>query len=139
MPPSYSMMLPGRMSTPLIFMSSLGESGKEPPQPLAGAPVSGKQRVGIDRRPMPPALTGSHGVDREMEVRAGRTRVAGMPDLSNYLAALQLLPFVQPRRVGREVRIIIDPLLVGRALVDGDPAAQAVEQFFHRSVAGCDH
>jgi hypothetical protein len=31
MPPSYSMMLPGRMSTPLIFMSSLGESvGKEP-------------------------------------------------------------------------------------------------------------
>jgi hypothetical protein len=29
MPPSYSMMLPGRMSTPLIFMFSLsGEDGK---------------------------------------------------------------------------------------------------------------
>src|SRR3954462_4888232 len=111
MPPSYSMMLPGRMSTPLIFMSSLGESvGKEPPParltgrqikdvPVAARLFPGKQRVGVDRSPVPPALARGHPVDREMEVRARCAGVAGMADLGDDLAALQLLAFVKPRRV----------------------------------------
>ena len=35
--------------------------------------------------------------------------------------------------------VIIDPLLVGRPLVDGDPAARAVEQFLDRAVGRRDH
>src|SRR4051794_20033971 len=113
MPPSYSMMLPGRMSTPLIFMSSLGESvGKEPLQPLAPSLFPGKQGIGVDRRAVPPALTGRHLVDREVEVWTGRVRVTAMAHPGDHLSALQLLPFVEPRRVGRQMGVIIDPLLV---------------------------
>src|SRR5437763_1063787 len=103
MPPSYSMMLPGRMSTPLIFMSSLGENvGKEPARALAAGLLPGKQRVRIDRRAVPPAIVWAHAVDREMEMRSGGARVSGMADASDDLAALHLLPFGKARRVGRK-------------------------------------
>src|SRR4051812_2999167 len=89
MPPSYSMMLPGRMSTPLIFMSSLGESvGKEPARLLAARPFRGKERIRIDRRPIPPALARRHRVDREMEVRAGGTSISAMAYTRDHLATL---------------------------------------------------
>src|SRR5947209_14289923 len=118
MPPSYSMMLPGRMSTPLIFMSSLGEMwGKSRSLALAGGLLPGKQRVRIDRRALPPALTRRHRVDRQVKVRAGGACVPCVPDPGDHLTALDLLSFGQPRRVGRQVGIIIHPLLVGRALV----------------------
>src|SRR6266496_1770646 len=113
MPPSYSMMLPGRMSTPLIFMSSLRENvGKEPLQPLAAGLFPGKQRIGIDRGSVPPALASGHLVDREMEVRRGGVRVSGVSDARDHLPALDLLAFGEPRRIGRQVRIIIHPLAV---------------------------
>src|SRR3954469_14956252 len=137
MPPSYSMMLPGRMSTPLIFMIAyLPRLGKEPPrQPrfggsLAAALFPGKQRVRIDGRSVPPALARRHRIDREMEVRAGGAGIAGMADAGDHLATLDLLTLGEPRRVGRQVGVIINPFLVRRPLVDGDPAAHAVEQFF---------
>src|SRR5206468_10420271 len=117
MPPSYSMMLPGRMSTPLIFMSSLGECGKEPARSLAARLFPGKQRVGIDRRAVPPALAGRHAVDGEMEVRPGRAGIAGMADAGDHLASLDLLPFGETRRIGRQVGVIIHPLLVRRSLI----------------------
>src|SRR5690348_14905145 len=99
MPPSYSMMLPGRMSTPLIFMSSLGESvGKEPrhraacrPGELSGSLArrlfSGKHGVWVDRRSLPPALPRPHLVDREMQVRTGRACIARVADAGDHLAA----------------------------------------------------
>jgi hypothetical protein len=43
--------LPGRMSTPLIFMSSLGECGKEPAQPLAAGLLTGKPTCRIPDNP----------------------------------------------------------------------------------------
>src|SRR5206468_6456718 len=129
MPPSYSMMLPGRMSTPLIFMSSLGECGKEPARSLAARLFPGKQRVWVDRRAVPPALAGRHAVDRKVQVRPGRARIPGMPDAGDHLAALHLLPFGKPGRIGRQVGVVIDPLLVRRSFVDRGPAAHAVEQF----------
>src|SRR3982751_6880135 len=96
MPPSYSMMLPGRMSTPLIFMSSLGETGgKEPRQHLAAGLLPGKQLVGIDRGAVPPALARRHLVDREVEVRTGGIGVAAMADAPNDLTALDLLSLRQ--------------------------------------------
>src|SRR5690242_15414916 len=113
MPPSYSMMLPGRMSTPLIFMSSLGESvGKEPGRALAADLFSGKHGVGIDRRPLPPALPRRHGVDGEVQMRPGGARVASVSDARNDLAALHLLTLGQARRISGEVRVVIHPLLV---------------------------
>src|SRR6478735_4863041 len=140
MPPSYSMMLPGRMSTPLIFMSSLGESGgKEPPQPLARGPFPGKQRVGIDRRPLPPALPLPHRVNGEMEVWAGGACIAGVPDAADHLASLHLLTFMQSGSVGREVGVIILPLRIRRALVDRDSAAAVAEkQLLDRPVSSGD-
>src|SRR4051794_30359992 len=139
MPPSYSMMLPGRMSTPLIFMSCLGECWKEPRQPLAAGPLSGKQRVWIDRGPIPPSLARSHAVDREMEVGPCGAGVAGVADAGNDLTALDLLAFRKSRRIGRQVGVIIHPLLVGRALVDGEPAARAVEELLDGPVGSGDH
>ena len=61
-----------------------------------------------------------------MKMRPSRARVAGVTDASDDLAALYLLPLVDARRISREVRVIILPLLVGRALVDRDaPSARA--------------
>src|SRR3569833_2311067 len=141
MPPSYSMMLPGRMSTPLIFMIAylLTDERAAADAPRLAAPLAvglfpGKQRVRIDRRAVPPALAGRHAVHREVKVRAGSACVAGMADAPDHLTALDLLPLVQAGRVGGQVRIIIDPLLVGRTLVDGGAAADAVEQLFDRAV-----
>src|ERR1041384_6861607 len=110
MPPSYSMMLPGRMSTPLIFMvcSLTGESRRL----LAAAGVSGKQRVGIDRPALIPALTGGHPVDREMQMRPGGIGVAGAADPADRIAAPQPLALRQPRRVGVQMGVIIDPIAV---------------------------
>src|SRR5690242_19373329 len=108
MPPSYSMMLPGRMSTPLIFMSSLGESvGKGPARLLARSLLPGKQRVWIDRRSLPPALAWSHRVDGEVEVRPRRACIARMPNPSDDLAALDLLALGKARRIGRQMRVIV--------------------------------
>src|SRR5438105_14274449 len=90
---------------------------------LAAGLFPGKQRIGVDRSAVPPALARSHLVDREMEVRARRVGIAAMADAADHLAAPHLLPLVQSSRVGGEVRVIIDPLPVGRAIVDGDPAA----------------
>src|SRR5438067_11056591 len=140
MPPSYSMMLPGRMSTPLIFMSSLGRCGKEPARSLAVGPFSGKQRIGVDGRPLPPTLAVAHRIDREMEVRARSAGVAGVADAGDYLPALDLLALGESGRVGREVSVIILPLLVRRGLVNRDPAAAAAEeQFLDRAVGRGDH
>src|SRR6185312_14325661 len=140
MPPSYSMMLPGRMSTPLIFMSSLGECGKEPARALARGLLPGKHGVRVDRRPLPPALPRSHGVDREVQVRRRSDRVAGVVDPGDYLATLDLLALGQPGRIALQVGVIVHPLLIGRALVDRDPAtAVAVEQLFDCAVGSCDH
>src|SRR3954447_8565779 len=138
MPPSYSMMLPGRMSTPLIFMIACLLETNE--RAAAGAPrfggslaaglFPGKQGVRIDGGAVPPALARRHRIDREMEVRAGGAGIAGMADAGDHLATLDLLTLGEPRRVGRQVGVIINPFLVRRPLVDGDPAAHAVEQFF---------
>src|SRR5690348_13514191 len=111
MPPSYSMMLPGRMSTPLIFMSSLGESvGKEPARALAAGLLSGKQRIGIDRRALPPALARIHRIDREVEMRTGRAGITSVADPCDDLAALHLLALCKARRIGREMRVVVLPL-----------------------------
>src|SRR5258705_3013231 len=140
MPPSYSMMLPGRMSTPLIFMSSLGESdGKGPRRRLAAGPLSGKQRVRVDRRAVPPAIAWAHLIDREMEVRSGGAGVTAMADAGDHLPALELLALVKPGGVGGQMRVIVNPLSVGRPLVDRGPAKRAVEQFFDRPVRRRDH
>src|SRR6185369_226903 len=129
MPPSYSMMLPGRMSTPLIFMSSLGESvGKEPARLLAAHPFRGKKRIGIDRGSIPPALARCHRVDRKMEMRSRRARVSSMAHKGDDLAALYQLTLGKAWRIGRQMGVIVDPLLVGRAFVDREPAAHAVEE-----------
>ena len=64
-----------------------------------------------------------------MEVRARRAGVAGMPDAGDHLAALHLLPLVKARRVGRQMRVIIGPFLVGRPFVDGDSAAALFNSF----------
>src|SRR4051795_10309570 len=102
MPPSYSMMLPGRMSTPLIFMSSLRDSvGKEPARSLAAGLLSGKQRVRIDRRSVPPAIARAHDVDCEMEVRPRGACIAGVTDAGDDLAALDLLTLGKTGRVSR--------------------------------------
>src|SRR5436309_13420788 len=99
MPPSYSMMLPARMSTPLIFMSSLGECGKEPARSLAARLFPGKQRVWVDWRPLPPALSGRHRIDREVKMRSRSAGIAGMADAGDHLAALHLRPFGEARRI----------------------------------------
>src|SRR3954468_22477088 len=95
---------------------------------LAATLLPGKQRIGIDRRALPPALARSHRVDRHVEVRTGSAGVAGVAHASDHLAALDLLPLGKTRRVGREMGVIIHPLLVGRALVNGDPAAALAEE-----------
>src|SRR5436189_4660077 len=134
MPPSYSMMLPGRMSTPLIFMGC-SLLCQDLAGALAGGAAPGKQWVGIDRSPLPPAVGRPHAVDREMEVRARGIRVAGAPDRSDRIAAAHSLALVEARRIGVEMGVIIAPLPIGRADVDGDPAAAATEeQFLHDAV-----
>src|SRR3569623_2570227 len=144
MPPSYSMMLPGRMCTPLIFMIAYlrtdERAAANAPRlaaPLAVGLFPGKQRVRIDRRAVPPPLAGRHAVHREVKVRVGSACVAGVAHPADHLPTLDLLPLVQAGRVGRQVRIVIEPLLVGRTLVDGGPAADAVEQLFDRAVCCC--
>src|SRR5213082_3018613 len=97
---------------------------------LAAGLFPGKQRIGVDRSAVPPALARSHLVDREMEVRACRVRIAGMADTADHLAALNLLPLGEARCVSRQVRVIILPLLLGRALVDRDAAAAVAEKQF---------
>src|SRR6266404_6560613 len=141
MPPSYSMMLPGRMSTPLIFMSSLGENvGKEPARALAADHFPGKHGVGIDRPPLPPALFGCHRIDGEVEVRPRCACVARMAYSGDHLAPLDLLSLGKTRRIGRKVRVVIHPLLVHRALVEGDSTSPtAEEQLLDRPVGGGDH
>src|SRR5438105_15814112 len=91
---------------------------------LAAGLFPGKQRIGVDRSAVPPALAWRHLVDCEMEVRARRVGIAGMADAADHFAAPHLLTLVQPSRVGGEVRVVIDPLMIGRALVNGDPAAR---------------
>src|SRR4051794_12115881 len=117
MPPSYSMMLPGRMSTPLIFMIAyLLRLKKEPPRAdpqfggsLPASLFSGKQRIRIDRRAVPPALARRHRIDGEMQVRAVRTRVPGMAHERDHLPALDILAFMQTGRIALQMRIIIHP------------------------------
>src|SRR5687767_12949150 len=118
MPPSYSMMLPGRMSTPLIFMlvpvckkggqpfDKLRASGlSELVAPLALGLLSGKQRIGIDRRTLVPLVAGAHAVDREMEVRSGLAGIAGLADKADQVAALDPLALLQPGRIALEMGI----------------------------------
>ena len=62
---------------------------------LAAGLFPGKQRIGIDRRSLPPALAVSHRVDGEMEARAGRARVARVADEGDDLTALDVLAFVE--------------------------------------------
>src|SRR5687768_3120473 len=109
MPPSYSMMLPGRMSTPLIFMEKL-VGLEDCGAALATRPAPGKERVGIDRRALPPALVGAHAVDGEMEVRAFRIGVAGAADTPDRVAAGEALAFAQVGRIALQMRIIKSPL-----------------------------
>src|SRR6476469_3096718 len=108
MPPSYSMMLPGRMSTPLIFMIAyLLRLMKEPPRtlaavwlgPLAAGLFPGKHGVWIDRRALPPALTGSHRIDGHVKVRTGSACIAGVADTADDLATLHLLALGKARRI----------------------------------------
>src|SRR5215213_6964749 len=116
MPPSYSMMLPGRMSTPEIFMVQRASSTSVRPELvegrswswsegqgfdqlspnglcslkaalLASDPFSGKQRIGVDRAAVIPLLARLHPVDREVEVWPGRAGVTGMPDATEDLPA----------------------------------------------------
>src|SRR5688572_24882234 len=137
MPPSYSMMLPGRMSTPLIFMC---EPLKEPCGLLAAGLLSGKQREGVDRAALVPFLARLHAVDGEMEVRSARIGVAGVADAADRLSALDLLALGEARRIALQMGVIIDPALVGRADVERDPAAALrEEQFLDRSVGRGDH
>src|SRR5947209_3424169 len=104
---------------------------------LAAGLFPGKQRIGVDRSAVPPTLARRHHVDREMKVRAGGVRIAGMADASDDLAALHLLPLGEARRVSRQVRVVILPLLVGRALVDRNAAAAAAEkQFLDGAIGG---
>ena len=58
-----------------------------------------------------------------MEVRPGGVGVAGMADAADQLPALHLLALGEARRIALQMRVIIDPAPVGRADVDGDPAA----------------
>src|SRR4029077_14515707 len=67
--------------------------------PLAADLFSGKQRVWIDCGSVPPALSRRHRIDREVEVRARRAGIARMADAGDDLAALNLLPLGQARRV----------------------------------------
>src|SRR4051794_32831276 len=104
---------------------------------LAVGLFPGKQRIGVDRRTLPPALARRHLVDREMEVGAGRAGVAGVADAGDDLSAPYLLPLGESRRVGGEVRVVVHPALVGRTHIDRDPAAAvAEEQLLDRTVGG---
>ena len=67
-----------------------------------------------------------------MEVRAICACIAAVADLRDHLAALHHLPFVQTRRVGQKVRVVVDPLLVGGADIDRRSATNGVEQFLDR-------
>src|SRR3569623_167542 len=133
MPPSYSLTSPRRRSTPLSFILAylLTDERAAADAPRLAAPLAvglfpGKQRVRIDRRAVPPALSRCHAVHREVEVRAGSARVAGMAYPADHLPALDLLALVQPGRVSGEMGVIVNPLLVGRALVDSSATADAV-------------
>src|SRR6476469_7275437 len=65
-----------------------------------------------------------------MEVRSGRARVPSVADAGDDLASFHLLTLGKPRRVSREVGVIIHPLLVGRSLIDSDPAPTLAEEKF---------
>src|SRR3954451_12751620 len=104
---------------------------------LAAGLFPGKQRIGVDRGAIPPTLARRHRVDGEMEVRTGRARIAGVTDAGDHLTAFHLLPLGEARRIGREVRVVILPLLVRRALVNRDaPAPAAEEQFLDGTIGG---
>src|SRR6476620_642853 len=90
---------------------------------LAACGLTGEQGIGINRRPLPPAVAGRHRVDREMEVRAVRTGVAGAADEPDHHAGSDLLALGETRGIAVEMRVIVHPAAVGRADVDGDPAA----------------
>src|SRR5687768_6983046 len=137
MPPSYSMMLPGRMSTPLIFMC---EPLKEPSGLLAAGLLSGKQRERVDRAALVPFLARLHAVDREMQMGPPGVGVAGVADAADRLPALDLLTLGETGRVPLEMRVIIDPALIRRAHINRDPAAALrEEQFLHRAVGRGQH
>ena len=69
-----------------------------------------------------------------MEVRAGGIGVTGMADAGDDLAALDLLALVEAGLVGRQMRVIIDPVVVARPFVKRDCAKRIVEQFLDRAV-----
>src|SRR5690242_13616954 len=146
MPPSYSMMLPGRMSTPLIFMGIhlLERALGQPARPPKGAPLtvghrSRKQRVGIDRLALPPAIAGSHERQAEMKVKDAGRRIAAVADISQHIAGIDSLSLVHARGIAREMGIIILPLPVRRSFVEGRPALVGVKQLLDRARRGGDH
>src|SRR5687767_7762566 len=136
MPPSYSMMLPGRIDTPLIFMGDrlMLQRLKEPLRrrcrapserdaPLARRGLSGKQRIGVDRGALPPFVARVHAVDRHVKVRPRRIGIARKADKAERGSAPHALPLAQARRISAEVGVIIAPALVVRADIDAEPAA----------------
>jgi hypothetical protein len=65
-----------------------------------------------------------------MQVRAFGAGVATMADAADQLAALDRLALGKAGGITLKVRVIIDPAMVGRADVNGVPAATLGEEQF---------
>src|SRR5438477_13029856 len=81
-----------------------------------------KERIRVDRRPLPPFLPGRKAIDGEVKVRRVRRRVARRPDEPDRIASLQHLPLREPRRVAVEMRVVEAERLARVVLIDGEPA-----------------
>src|ERR1041384_4741430 len=76
--------------------------------------------------------------DGEVEVAVACAGVARVADVSNGFAALDSFIFCETGGVRLQMRVVIDQLVVGAALVDRRAAARALKEFNYRTFGGGD-
>src|ERR1043165_3975582 len=84
-----------------------------------------EDRVGVDRLALPPLLRRRQDLDREVEMRRVRRRVAGRADVAEDVAAMDFEPFADARRVAVEMRVVVAALRGPIEFVQRDPARAA--------------
>jgi len=74
-----------------------------------------------------------------MKVRRPGRRIAGRPDVADYGAALDLIPFLQSVRIALEMRVVVDPFLSTIELIDRQTAGRAGEELPDSAVDSREH
>src|SRR5215467_8095082 len=95
--------------------------------------------VGIDGSALPPVLLRRQPEDGEVQVRGLLWGVARSPNVSNDLAAVDRLAFLQAVRVALEMGVVVRVVVSGIELVNRVAASLAEEQLGNAAVLDGHH